>query len=37
MDSINLLLDLSECVSFGYLNAPMEEEAAETAGRICGD
>ncbi len=28
---------LSECANFGYPNAPMEEEAVETAGRICGD
>lgn len=28
---------VSECMSFGYANAPMEEEAAETAARICGD
>ena len=28
---------LSECVNFGYSDAPMEEEAVETAARICGD
>ena len=28
---------LMECVNFGYSDAPMEEEAVERAGRICGD
>lgn len=28
---------LSECANFGYPYAPMEEEAVETAARICGD
>ena len=28
---------LSECVNFGYAYAPMEEEAVDTAARICAD
>lgn len=28
---------LSECVNFGYTYAPMEEEAVDTAVKICGD
>lgn len=28
---------LSECVNFGEMDAPMEEEAVETAERICGE